>query len=378
MSILAQPEQDFQKLIDTQKRIIDTLFAGTNDAFIITDTRRKIKHFNKSAEEITGYSIVDAINRDLSEIIKLADENGDISVEIFCPTGEFSIQGTVFQGENLKFTAKDGIDKIVNFKTVKVKEGSEVDLGSIVFIENTFAQADLERTKLDFVSMAEHVLRTPITIIRGYISRLLEEKTTSKLDETEIGYLNNAFMGTTELLTLAEDLMSITEIRKTAVKLHLTDLNIEGLVSKVVDEFKIVAAQKGMKISFIPPLYKIAMVKADISKIKVVLQNLIDNSIKYSSEGTVMISIKNLDDRIQVEVHDQGKGIPQENIPQLFTKFYRVKKALEMEHGMGLGLYISKKIIDAHSGDIWAKSNEQEGTSFYFTLPIAEEDDSNL
>ena len=95
---------------------------------------------------------------------------------------------------------------------------------------------------------------------------------------------------------------------------------------------------------FIPPIYKLPLVKADFSKLKIVLQNLIENAIKYTKEGKVEVVVTKKDDFVEVAVKDTGKGIPQEYLDQLFSKFYRVKKALEMDYGMGLGLYISKKI----------------------------------
>jgi two-component system sensor histidine kinase VicK len=364
---------DNQDIIETQKRIIDTISLGVNDAIIITDPERRITHFNKAAENVTGYSVVQVINKKLEEILKLYDKGGEADIDRICPMGELEIQGVVYENENLRLVRYDEDESIVNVRSVKVKGGSEMNLGCIIFLENTFEQSELERMKLDFVSMAEHVLRTPITIIRGYISRLLEERTTAKLDDTEINYLNQAFLGTSDLLSLVEDLLNITGFRKGLVKINPTGIDIEGLVSKVVSEFKLVAADKGLQIVFIPPIYKLPLVKADISKLKIVIQNLIENAIKYTKEGKIEIVLVNKETEVEVRIKDTGKGIPQEYIDQLFSKFYRVKKALEMDYGMGLGLYISRKIVDAHGGKIWVESEEGKGSTFHFTLPVFEE-----
>jgi len=361
-----------KEIIETQKRIIDTISYGVTDAIIITNPGRIITHFNKAAEHITGHNVVDAINHPLDDVLKLADENSQISMDLCCPIGDVDVHGLIYEGERLKLIDKDGEENIVNIRTQKVRGGAEIDLGCIVFIEDTFEQNELERMKLDFVSMAEHVLRTPVTIIRGYISRLLEERSTNKLDDVEISYLNNAFLGTTDLLGLIEDLLNIAEFRRGHVKLNPTAINIEGLVSKVVNEFKLVAADKDLQVVFIPPLYSIPMVNADISKLHIVLQNLIENAIKYTKEGKIEVVLSNQEGHIKVAVKDSGRGIPQEYIENLFSKFYRVKKALEMDYGMGLGLYISKKIIDAHNGLIWVESDPEKGSVFYFTLPVVE------
>ncbi len=360
------------EIIETQKRIIDTISYGVNDAIIITSPSRIITHFNKAAETLTGYSVVDALNHKIDDVLKLYDENGEISMDACCPIGEVDVHGLIYEADGLKIIDKEEEENIVNIRTHKVKGGSEINLGCIIFIDDTFQQSELERMKLDFVSMAEHVLRTPVTIIRGYISRLLEERTTKKLEEVEISYLNNAFLGTTDLLGLVEDLLNIAEFRRGHVKLNPTAINIEGLVSKVVNEFKLVAADKNLQVVFIPPLYSIPMVNADISKLHIVLQNLIENAIKYTKEGKIEVVLSEIDDHIQVKVTDSGRGIPQEYIDNLFSKFYRVKKALEMDYGMGLGLYISKKIIEAHYGKIWVESHEGQGSSFLFTLPVVE------
>jgi len=359
------------EIIETQKRIIDTISYGVSDAIIITDPERKITHFNKAAEIITGFSVVEALNHPLEKVLKLADENNEISMDTFCPISDIDLQGLIYEEENLKVIDKDGEENIVNVRTQKVRGGAAMNLGCIIFIDDTFQQNELERMKLDFVSMAEHVLRTPVTIIRGYISRMLEESTASKLEEVEKGYLNSAFLATTDLLGLVEDLLNIAEFRRGHVKINAIALNIEGLVSKVVDEFKLVAADRGLNVVFIPPLYSLPMVNADISKLHIVLQNFIENAIKYTKEGKVEVILSRPDDNnIQVAVKDSGRGIPQEYIDNLFSKFYRVKKALEMEYGLGLGLYISKKIIDAHGGKVWVESSQEAGSTFFFTLPV--------
>ena len=361
-----------QEHIETQKRIIDTISQGVTDAIIITDPNRTITHFNKAAESISGINVVDAMGKQIAETLNIADENGQLDVNLYCPAGQVDMQGIVYEAKNVKLMTSEG-ENIVNLRSYKVKGGFELNLGSIIFIEDTFEQSELERMKLDFVSMAEHVLRTPITIIRGYISRLLEEKTVKKLDESEQSYANNALLGTTELLSLVEDLLNIAEFRQGLVKLKEVDINMEGLVTKIVNEFKVVAEEKGLQVVFVPPLYKLGMIKADISKIRIVLQNLIENSIKYTDEGKVEVLLSKGDNEIQITVRDTGRGIPEEYISQLFTKFYRVKKALEMEYGMGLGLYISKKIVEAHGGRIWVESIDGQGSVFHFTLPYQEQ-----
>lgn len=359
--------------METQKRIIDEIMANSTEAIIVTDLNQKITHFNKAAVALTGFNIVEVLNNNVKDFLFLYRETGQINLDEISPTGLIENQGIIFNEKNIKLITKLKDENIVNVRSLKVKGGSEINLGSIIFIQDTFEQADLERTKLDFVSMAEHVLRTPITVIRGNLSRLLDEKTTSKLDEAEVNHLNNTFTGTSELLILIENLMNIVEIRKGDLTLSKSAISIETLILKTVRDFKYIAEEKNLKLVFIPPLNKLPMVDADVAKLKIVLQNLVENAVKYTSEGKIEFFLDVTEDnKIMVSVHDTGKGIPADNINQLFTKFYRVKKALEMEYGMGLGLYMSKKIIEAHGGNIWVESVEGQGSTFKFTIPISE------
>ncbi len=361
------------QIIETQKKIIDAISYGVDDAVIITDPNRLVTHFNKTAEQLTDLKIMDVLGQKLDNFLEVYDDAGQISIDNICPISGLDIEGVVYQANNLKLKPRIHSEEIVNIKSIKISGGSQVNIGCIIFIENTFEQSELERMKLDFVSMSEHVLRTPITVIRGYISILLHDKTKQKLDETEQKYLDNAMFGTNELLSLVENLLNIAEFRSGEVKVLTTSMSLEDLVSKVVTDLRMVADDKGLRVLFIPPVTKLRNVKGDVSKVKIVLQNLIENAIKYSQEGNINITIADKGTSAEVAVKDTGRGIPQEFIPHLFTKFYRVKKALEMEYGMGLGLYMSKKIIDAHKGKIWVESVDGQGSTFYFSLPFFEE-----
>ena len=372
-----------QQNLETQKRIIDTLSQHSHEAVIITDTNRLVTHFNKAAEELTKYNVVNVLGRSIDEFLSIFNDTGEISMDQCCPLGEIDQNGIVYSEDNLKLITQSKEEKVVNVQSMKVKGGTELGLGCLIFIEDTFYKSELERMKLDFVSMAEHILKTPITIVRGYLSRLLEDKTLGKLDESEINYLNNSFASTNNLLDLIENLLNLSEIQKSGYKLNLVKVDMESLVLKIVNEFKVVASEKGLRISFIPPLYKLPTVDIDVLKIGLALQNLIDNAIKYTEKGNVevILSKKGSSDEestepvtIVVSIKDTGKGIPDENQKYLFSKFYRVKSALHMELGLGLGLYMCKAFVEAHGGKIWVESKEGVGSTFSFSLPVTNDE----
>jgi signal transduction histidine kinase len=228
--------------------------------------------------------------------------------------------------------------------------------------------------KLDFVGMSEHILRTPITLLRGHLHNLFNDKTISKLNEEEIKSLNKAVKSIDELKDHVENLLNLSEISQGRLTLDLVETSLEELVNKVIDEYKQQAEKKGIQLIYIPSLYEIPTLKMDIMKMIEVIRNLISNAVKFTDHGRVEVSVSKTKDKkqefVQVMVKDTGKGIPEKNIPHIFSKFYRIKRPLEMESSSGLGLFVTKRIIDAHGGNIWVESTEGHGSTFYFTLPI--------
>ncbi len=358
--------KDLELEKDKLRSIIDTL----EEAIIIVDSAQKIVNFNKAAENLTGYSITEVIDQNIHDIIKLFDGDYYISPDEYAPTGEIDYGGVIFKKELVKLINKQGKDVLISIESRKIKEGSKISVGSIITIKDVSSQKELERMKLDFVSMSIHVLRTPITVLRGYLSILFRDKTIVKLDEEELDTLNRAVSGADELRDLVENLLNLSELERGEFKIKRQKSSIEGAIQKIINELSQISSVKGLPLLYTPPLYPIPSVDCDITRIEEVLRTLIENAIKYTDKGMVKVSVEKTDKEVKISVMDTGKGIPQENMPHLFSKFYRIKAALEMQSGSGLGLYVSKKIIEAHNGKIWVESKEGKGTTFYFTLPL--------
>jgi signal transduction histidine kinase len=223
--------------------------------------------------------------------------------------------------------------------------------------------------KTDFMSMSVHLLRNPISILHGYLGALLQEETLAKLTPDEKDSITSAVTGADELQDLVENLLNLTQIEQNIYTLKRVSFDLENLVMKTVNDFKALASAKGIEITFIPSLYKIPMAVGDIGAVKTVLRNLIENAMKFTDQGKIDVSINLSGSNHQISIKDTGPGIPASNIPMMFTKFYRVKSALEMQTSYGLGLYISKKIIELHKGKIWVESVEGIGSTFHFTIP---------
>jgi PAS domain S-box-containing protein len=360
-----------QQILELERQKLRVLVAGIKEGIILLDPHQVVTMINKAAEDITGFGVADVLGKPVDEFVSLLDSN-DVPIESaeFCPKGEIDTEGVFFRGEKINLIAKGDVIKVVNFESRKMREGSKIGLGAILIIENISHENELERMKVDFVSMSVHLLRTPLTILRGFLNSLMKPETMSKLDEKEVVSLESALAGADQLGILVENVLHLSELQQGNFKLNMSSVNYEGLVSNIVKDFKTMAEAKGIDLIYVPPLYEIPMIQIDFPRVKEVLKNLLDNSIKFTDKGRVEVSVAKEEGFIHTVIRDTGKGIAKENLHRLFTKFYRVKDPLEMESGQGLGLYISKKIIDAHNGEIWAESVEGQGTTFHFTLPI--------
>lgn len=234
-------------------------------------------------------------------------------------------------------------------------------------------EKELEAMKLDFVSMAAHELRTPLTALRGYLS-ILEYEAKSKLSSDEQKYLQRSVISSGQLSSLVENLLNLSRIERGSLKLDLAPLQPEAMVNGALANLQEVAKQRGIKLEFITPTKPLPLILADNFRIAEVLTNLTANAINYSKpqDGWVKIQAKVIGHTVAFSVEDNGQGIPASSIPRMFTKFYRVQSSLAMgSKGTGLGLFISKAIVDAHHGKIWVESEVGKGSTFTFTVPLA-------
>ena len=234
--------------------------------------------------------------------------------------------------------------------------------------ERTKQLEEIDRLKDEFISMAAHELRAPVTALIGYLEMLAseispEEKEKIK-DDLEtlnilIGDLNN----------LINELLDVSRIEQGRLKIEIAEVNINEIIGNVIKLMIPSAAQKGLVINFAPA--NIPLTKSDPNRVRQVVTNLISNSIKYTIKGQVDITATLKDKTIVIEVKDTGIGIPGEEIAKLFSKFHRVQDAQTKEvRGTGLGLWITKEIVELLSGKISVESIYGTGTKFTFTLPV--------
>jgi len=227
----------------------------------------------------------------------------------------------------------------------------------------------LDRAKSEFLSIASHQLRTPLTSIKGFTSLILEG-TYGKVSKDVRKVLEKVFLSNERLIRLVEDLLNITRIESGKFVFELKKQDITALVKEVIESFSVPAKTKDIKINLKITGRKTPKFYFDKNKIREVLSNFIDNSLKYSEKGPIDVEISNKKDLIRITVSDKGLGIPKGELDYIFDKFQRGKGVNQVHtEGVGLGLYVCKKIIEAHKGKIWAESDGLgKGSSFIFEL----------
>ncbi|MEN8252593.1 MAG: HAMP domain-containing sensor histidine kinase, partial [Patescibacteria group bacterium] len=230
----------------------------------------------------------------------------------------------------------------------------------------------LDRAKSEFISIASHQLRTPLTAIKGYISLILEGaygKDKKKINSA----LSKIFLANDRLIQLVEDLLNITRIESGRLEYHMEDdVSIADILNELKDMFILRAKEKELELKVRTIDDKSVVVKADKSKLREVISNIIDNAIKYTKEGFVSVSMEKDNHIIRVIVEDSGVGISKESLETLFSKFSRGTDSTKIyTEGTGLGLYVGKSLIESQGGRIYAESEGlDKGSKFIIEMPI--------
>jgi len=230
---------------------------------------------------------------------------------------------------------------------------------------------ELDQLKSDFVSMVSHELRAPLTNINGSIELMLSDD--SMDPETQRAMLRIIAEQTARLTRLVQGILNVSRIEARKLEIHPEVVFIRSTLEKVVREIM----QTTDRHVFELPDHSLPPVWADPDRLQEILSNLLDNAVKYSPEGgTIRIGAQVLEDRMVISVSDPGMGIPAKELDKIFEKFHRVDRGdARATYGHGLGLYISKRLVEAHGGNIWVESELGQGSTFYFTLPLAETDE---
>jgi two-component system phosphate regulon sensor histidine kinase PhoR len=222
----------------------------------------------------------------------------------------------------------------------------------------------VEKIKKDFVTNVSHELRTPLTAIKGFVETLKEE-----VDDKYLGYVEIIKRHTDRLINIVKDLLFLSEVEEKEVKLEVEDVNLKKLMENVLRIFEQKIKEKDLKMEFSAE-DDIPIIKGDSFKLEQMLMNIVDNAVKYTEKGTISISLKKADGKVSVEVEDTGIGIPEEQQPRIFERFYVIDKSRSRRlGGTGLGLSIVKHIVLMHNGEVRVESTPGKGTKFTVFLP---------
>ncbi len=230
----------------------------------------------------------------------------------------------------------------------------------------------LDKEKSEFVSTVAHQLRSPLSAIKWTIDSLLRGETTGTLSVEQRALLMKAYESNERIINLIRDMLGIDRIESGTYGFSYTEINVVDLLSNIIAEFESQAARRQIKI-IVNKEENLPKISVDPQKMRAVLQNLIENAIKYTREGgniTIKLSLEP-NDRMKIIIEDNGIGIPKEQQKDIFKRFFRAENAKTLDpEGSGLGLFIVKTIIERHGGEMSFESEEGKGTKFLLTLPL--------
>ncbi|OGG15737.1 hypothetical protein A3D77_01790 [Candidatus Gottesmanbacteria bacterium RIFCSPHIGHO2_02_FULL_39_11] len=230
---------------------------------------------------------------------------------------------------------------------------------------------ELDKIKDEFVSVASHELRTPMTAIKSYLWMVLY-KNMQPLDDKVHTYIFRAYESTERLIRLVQDMLTVSRIEGNRMELRVSDFNLYELIDQIVDEIKVKAGEKGIRLTFTRKVKDVTL-HADRDKITEVIMNLLGNAVKYTHQGGFIdLSLTRKDNTIEISVKDTGTGISEADKSKLFQKFSRLEHSytkMAENTGTGLGLYICRQIVSLHGGEIWVDSEVGKGSTFTFSIP---------
>ncbi|EKD91361.1 MAG: multi-sensor signal transduction histidine kinase [uncultured bacterium] len=358
--------------LNLQNQKLQSILYGLAVAVIAVDKERNVVLVNKKAEQILNLEAKAIINKKIGDILKVYNNEGEISDLIYCPISSPETSSVMFSQERVKTLSQSKKESTVDFSSLPIETSSGVDLSCVITLRDITEAKNLDDMKMDFVSMAAHELRTPLTTLKGYISVFVPE-VQNILNQDQKGLLTQIKNSSDQLIALVENLLSVSRIDRGAITLNMQKADWPQLISQTVSDLKSRALEKQIELTFTPPAQAIPQVSVDKTRITEVITNLITNAVKYTDpNGRVEISVETDQTQVTTHVKDNGHGIDKETLPYLFNKFFRVQKnKLEYQtRGTGLGLYITKSIVDLHHGKIWVESEVGKGSTFSFSLPL--------
>ena len=347
-----------QENLEQETKRLNSILSYMTDGVLATNRRGQITMINDMAKKQLGIIKEEALNKSILELLKIEEEYElrDLITQI----PELMIDSQNANGEYLSLR--------VRFALIRRESG--FISGLVAVLHDTTEQEKEERERRLFVSNVSHELRTPLTSVKSYLEALDEG---ALYDPVAPDFIKVSLDETNRMMRMVTDLLHLSRIDNATTQLDVELINFTAFITFILNRFDKMRSQDDEKKYELVRDYPInsVWIEIDTDKMTQVIDNILNNAIKYSPDGgKITVSMKTTDDQMILSIKDQGLGIPKQDLPKIFDRFYRVDRARSRaQGGTGLGLAIAKEIIKQHNGFIWAKSEYGKGSTFTIVLP---------
>ena len=368
-----------KQALQSGKLSSEFILSTIEDGVVMVGSDNTVHLFNPAASNITGWPAAEAGGLDFHSVLNLTDDRGKSYLPQDHPFAKALNQHTTVRDSKSLLSTRSGKLLPISLIVSPVAEAGQA-IDSVVGVFRDITAEKLEESKRsEFISTASHEMRTPIAAIEGYIALALNPKVVS-IDPRAKNYLQKAHDATQHLGQLFQDLLTSSKAEDGRLASYPKVVELGEIVEQIAEGARFAAQKKDLQLRYVVSRNKelaeghvvrpLFYVNVDPNRIREVLQNIVDNAVKYTLEGGITISLTGDNAVVQVQVQDSGPGIPEEDIPHLFQKFYRVDNSMTRNvGGTGLGLFISRKIVEMYNGRIWAESQLSKGSTFFINLP---------
>lgn len=351
-----------------------------SDGVAIIDAQGIIQLFNPAAEALTGWAAKDALSLDYRSIFNLYNNAGRAIEANENPILQALRTSTTTSNDRVYIETASGKRIQLSIKTTPIVHGNSPTADGVVIVFRDITREKAEQNaQTDFISTASHEMRTPVATIEGYLGMILNPNI-CQIDDKARDYANKAHQAIQHLGQLFQDLLDVTKADDSRLELRPTLIDATEAARELVNGLRPKAQAKGLELIFendrvntssgnghgIRVISPPAIIYVDLDYFNEALGNIIDNAIKYTQQGQVNVHVVSENNRVRIEVADTGIGIPAEDIPHLFQKFYRVDNSETREiGGTGLGLYLIKKLTTSMGGNVGVASDYGHGSTFW-------------
>ena len=347
-----------QENLEQESKRLHSILSYMTDGVLATNRRGQITMINDMAKRQLGVVSDEALNQNILELLKIEDE--------------YELRDLITQSPELMIYSQNVNGEYISLRVrfALIRRESGFISGLVAVLHDTTEQEKEERERRLFVSNVSHELRTPLTSVKSYLEALDEG---ALYEPVAPDFIKVSLNETNRMMRMVTDLLHLSRIDNATSHLDVELINFTAFITFILNRFDKMRSQDQEKKYELVRDYPITSVwiEIDTDKMTQVIDNILNNAIKYSPDGgKITVSMKTTDDQMILSISDQGLGIPKEDLPKIFDRFYRVDKARSRaQGGTGLGLAIAKEIIKQHNGFIWAKSEYGKGSTFTIVLP---------